>query len=924
MGRKRAFIVRLVAPCAVAALAACSHDGVVTDPKPTPEVDSAAVSEAVHGPTFASATSIQRNVTATASQSDQSDVVYVSLPTGVLPNGDVATVRNTRTGNSAIVHLSEGGFDPVAMGGRAGDAIELKVLDHANAPVYMSTLYVPARRPPRIVHSIPSKGKTDSPLNTHVVVVFSEPVDGSTVNTSSVRLLRGSTPVAGTVKFLDPSMDASHVSIVFVPNAPLIAHTQYELQVTTQVRDLSGDALPADVRVSFATGESATGAPASIRVVPDSMLALVVGDSYQLTATVLDAVGNAITDQEVTWSGGTFVDSRVPCQIAVSPAGLLTAVAEEGCRITARVADVSKGLTVIVRPKPAAVTLSPTPTALAAGDTVFLSATVRDAAGNVIPFPLTWESSNPSVATVQPYGDIHGDFGLVTGVTPGNVTITVATGGAGAALSATAAIAVGPARTVASVQMSPTSTSVVVQGKAQVSATLFDVNGKLIYNRPVSWASSNVAVATVDPNGVLCPTNCVAVKGVGLGSTQVTATSGGVSGTTTVAVTTLKFASVSAGSDFTCAVTTNNTGWCWGADVTYADDHGLLGNGTNIRGLASSLVPVTVSGGLEFSSISAGRWRTTCGVTTGGAAYCWGDGALGMFADGTGLPSNTRGGAYDNSAVPVAVSGGLTFTMVSVGSSHVCGVTVTHEVYCWGRNADGELGIGTTSGPELCDGGGDANPLVPCSTTPVAVVGGVPFAAVSAGEGVTCGLTTNDAAYCWGRGALGNESITSSAVPVPVSGGLSFAAVFGNFGTSCGLTTGGSAYCWGSGPLGDGTTKSSAVPVEVTGGLTFTALAVGRESICGIATGGAVYCWGASVKAHGSGFPNLVPVAASGGLTFVSITLGYGYSVDGYGTFACGVTTSGVAYCWGPNYSGDLGNGTKIDATLPVKVAGQP
>lgn len=922
MSGKTTVIVRLVVPCALAGLTGCSHDA-VTDPKPSPDPDSAAVSEPVHGPTLGSRTSIQASVAA-ASQVDPSDVVYVSLPAGASPNGDLATVRNTRTGNSAVVHLSDGGFDPVPMAGRAGDTVEVNVSDRAGAPVYLSTLYVPVRRPPRIVHSIPQRGKTDSPLNTHIIVVFSEPIDGSTVNAASIQLHRGGTAVAGTVKFLDPSMDANHVRVAFVPDAPLIAHTQYELEVTTQVRDLSGDALVADVRLPFATGESLTGAPASIRVVPDSMLQLVVGDSYQLMATVLDAAGNALTDQPVTWSSGWGPGLSAACQLTVSATGLLTAVAEEPCRVTASVADVSKGLTVVVRPKPSSVTLSPTPTALAAGDTIFLSATVRDAAGNIIPFPLTWQSSNPSVATVQPYGDIHGNYGLVTGVTPGNVTITATTGGAGASSSGTAAITIGPARAVASVQMSPMSTSLVAQGKAQVSATLFDANGKLIYNRPVSWASSDVAVATVDANGVLCPTNCVAVKGVGLGSTQVTATSGGVSGTTTVAVTTLTFASVSAGFDFTCAVATNNTGWCWGADVPYADDHGLLGNGTNVRGLASSLVPVTVSGGLDFSSISAGFWHTTCGVTTGGAVYCWGDGALGMFGDGTGQPSNTRGSAYDNSAMPVALSGGLSFSMVSVGSSHVCGVTVSHAAYCWGRNADGELGAGTTSGPESCYGVGDANPLVPCSTTPIAVVGGLSFAAVSAGDGVTCGLTMNQVAYCWGRGALGNESITSSAVPVPVSGGLRFTAVFGKVGTSCGLATDGAAYCWGSGPLGDGTTQSSAVPVKVTGGLTFTALAVGVESICGIATGGALYCWGAAVTAHGSAFPSLAPVAASGSLTFTSITLGYGYSVDGYGTFACGMTTSGVVYCWGPNYSGELGNGTKIDATLPVKVAGQP
>lgn len=900
----RKAIVRLAALGTLVALATCSHD-IIVDPPPPPDQDGATVSDPVHGPTFGSATSIQRNVVTAASAVEPSDVVYVSLPTGTLPNGELATVRNTRTGNTAIVHVSDGGFDPVPMSGRAGDAVELSVIDRANAPVYMSTLYVPVRRPPRIVHSIPSKGKTDSPLNTHVIVVFSEPVDGSSVNASSIRLLRGSTSVAGTVKFLDPSMDANQLSVVFVPDKPLLAHTQYELQVTTEVRDLSGDAMEAGVKVPFATGESATGAPASIRVVPDSMLQLVVGDSYQLTATVLDAAGNALTDQPVTWSAGRGPDYRDPCNLAVSTAGLLTTVAEEGCRITASVADVSKGLSVIVGPKPSSVTLSPTPAALAAGDTIFLSAIVRDAAGNVVPFGLTWASSDPSVATVQAYSDVHGSFGLVTGVAPGNVTITATTAGAGASSSGTAAITVGPARPVASVRMSPSSMSLVVQGKAQLSATLFDANGKLIYNRPISWASSNLGTASVDANGVLCPTNCVAVRGAGLGSAQVTATSGGVSGTTSIAVIALKYASVSAGFARTCGLTLGGTAWCWGMDPLGLD-RAQFGSAT--------LVPAPLPGGLTFSSIGVG-FMHACGLTTDGAAYCWGSNEEGELGTGSSGPSDVN-----TFETPAAVKGGLVFTRLSVGTYHSCGLTAAGAAYCWGRNQDGELGIGTTTGPELCPEGG-VN--VPCSTTPVRVTGGLAFASLSAGAMRTCGLTASGAAYCWGRGqqsSLGDGTNSSSANPVPVSGSLAFSAVSaGASGTICGVTTSGAGYCWGGGPLGDGTLNSSRVPVAVAGGLTFTSLSPGSGMTCGIATGGAVYCWGFGALGPQPG--DLVPAPVSGGLVFSTVSAGSGHYEGG---FACGVTTDGTAYCWGQNADGQLGTGTTTDSKVPIKVAGQP
>src|SRR5207245_336067 len=111
-------------------------------------------------------------------------------------------------------------------------------------------------------------------------------------------------------------------------------------------------------------------------------------------------------------------------------------------------------------------------------------------------------------------------------------------------------------------------------------------------------------------------------------------------------------------------------------------------------------------------------------------------------------------------------------------------VTTAGAAYCWGDNTDGELGNGTTT----------------ASATPVAVSGGLTFAAVSAGFYHTCGVTTPGAAYCWGfngNGQLGNGTFTISPTPVAVSVGLTFAAVSVEQFDACGVTTAGAAYCWG-------------------------------------------------------------------------------------------------------------------------------
>jgi len=96
----------------------------------------------------------------------------------------------------------------------------------------------------------------------------------------------------------------------------------------------------------------------------------------------------------------------------------------------------------------------------------------------------------------------------------------------------------------------------------------------------------------------------------------------------------------------------------------------------------------------------------------------------------------------------------------------------------------------------------------------VAVLRGLIFSTVSAGSGRTCGVTTSDAAYCWGsnpNGQLGNGTTTSSSLPVAVSGGLSFSTVSAGDQQTCGMTTRGTAYCWGNG--------SGSVPVKVAGQL---------------------------------------------------------------------------------------------------------
>ncbi len=301
-----------------------------------------------------------------------------------------------------------------------------------------------------------------------------------------------------------------------------------------------------------------------------------------------------------------------------------------------------------------------------------------------------------------------------------------------------------------------------------------------------------------------------------------------------------------------CGLTSDGAAYCWGGD-------GNLGAGPT----TASSTPVAVTGGLSFS-VLVSYGLQTCGLTSAGAAYCWGD------------PENDGGFA----STPYAVwgTGNLRFTALAVGGAHGCGLATGGAAYCWGYNESGQLGVGTLAGPGTCRYG-------PCSGDPVPVVTGLRWVSITAGGAHTCGLTPDGEAYCWGSNAYGQLGIgttgpetcgsspraySCSTLPVPVATTLRWASITGGTGRTCGLTQGGDAYCWGrnsDGQLGNGSTANSSIPVAVSGGLSFMAVAAGDNHTCGLTTSGAVYCWGyngAGQLGDGSTTSSTIPVAVVG------------------------------------------------------------
>jgi hypothetical protein len=273
----------------------------------------------------------------------------------------------------------------------------------------------------------------------------------------------------------------------------------------------------------------------------------------------------------------------------------------------------------------------------------------------------------------------------------------------------------------------------------------------------------------------------------------------------------LRRATLVGGDRHTCGLTSAGAAYCWG-DNSY----GQLGTTTNSGTSTPNPTPTAVSvpSGVTFVSLAAGFYHT-CGLTSAGAAYCWGQNSYGQL----GTTTNTGTDTPNPTPTAVSVPSGVTFGSLAAGAYHTCGLTSAGGTYCWGWNYYGQLGTTTNTGTDT------PNP----TPTAVSVPSGVTFVSLEAGVYHTCGLTSAGAAYCWGNsgdGQLGNGTTTASSAPVAVSApeGVTFASLAAGSYHNCGVTSAGAAYCWGSngyGQLGDGTTTSRATPTAVTAGLTF-------------------------------------------------------------------------------------------------------
>jgi len=327
---------------------------------------------------------------------------------------------------------------------------------------------------------------------------------------------------------------------------------------------------------------------------------------------------------------------------------------------------------------------------------------------------------------------------------------------------------------------------------------------------------------------------------------------------------------------------------------------GALNSSSTFTRSSYSTFDSTMAAGNAIVSITS-TYNGACAARADGTVWCWGYSYKGELGPNLGVGSSTT--------TPVQVTGLTGATQVAAGAYHTCAVGTGYSgagIYCWGDNSNGQLGVGAT---------------VTSSTSPVCNYAGS-FKSVA--SGLYSGYAVNQLGQVasWGYNASGQlgDGTTTSRYSVFISTESPVQTVTAGWNHACSLRVDGSVRCWGenvNGQLGIGTTSSSYTPVLVSG-LTARQLTAGAFHTCAINSSGQTLCWGLNASGQlgdGTNTTRLVPTSTTlGGVALTSIFGGtYAYTT-------CGLTASTDLYCWGSNNYGNLGDGTRNAAFLPLRV----
>ena len=330
---------------------------------------------------------------------------------------------------------------------------------------------------------------------------------------------------------------------------------------------------------------------------------------------------------------------------------------------------------------------------------------------------------------------------------------------------------------------------------------------------------------------------------------------------------------ISAHYSSTCALLDDGSIACWGSN-----NYGQLGDGTTTDRHTPTQTASLGAGRTAVAISSAGV--NACAVLDDGSVACWGSNYYGQLGDGTTTdrhtPTQTASLGAGRAAVAITTTTGVT-----------CVILDDRHVSCWGRNAYGQLGDGTTTDQHT--------PTLP-ATGMISLDAGRTASAISVSDAsYTCALLDDGSVVCWGRntlGQLGDGTTTNRDTPTQTASlgaGRTAVAISAGNDQTCAILDDGSVACWGSnqhGQLGDGTTTDRHTPTQTASlgaGRTAVAISAGEYHTCAVLDDGSVACWGTNANgrlgdgtsdAPGVAKPTPVSVLLPNGRTANSISSG--------------------------------------------------
>lgn len=334
-----------------------------------------------------------------------------------------------------------------------------------------------------------------------------------------------------------------------------------------------------------------------------------------------------------------------------------------------------------------------------------------------------------------------------------------------------------------------------------------------------------------------------------------------------------------AGEEYACVVTGTEVR-CWGDNSS------------------QQLAPETSP--LSGATLLAGSAVHGCAVTTRGVE-CWGNNESGQVGNGS--------RSITPVSLPVLVMGVSTPRSIAAAAAHTCAVENDGIVKCWGSNAFGQLGDGTT-----------IDHYLPNATLPLASAA----VEITTRSHHSCARLSDHRVQCWGQnghGQLGLPPASAIVTPTLVPGIDNIIEVATGTTFSCVRRGDGKVLCWGNnahGQLGDGTTTSRSTPAEVPDLPPIAELAAGANHVCARTIDQNVYCWGD----NGNG------QCGQDNTTFMGLAIERPSIVDGVigateiaaGGFHTCARVADSFRCWGANYRSQLGDGTTTESHVPVTV----